>query len=173
VTEALLNDLGTSPRHGLWIEIPALSIALPVSPGDGSDRIPMWKALVYPGTAWPGDAGNSYVYAHAYCGMFGGLLYAGSGDAGYLRFMSSSADQGFPAGSTFCNVGSTTASRRVKRLAMAGRSRPQPRPEWQNLLQRSRSDPSLVPRSDPREKGSRKRTGIIPARRKPSRVSDS
>jgi sortase (surface protein transpeptidase) len=45
----------------------------------------MWKALVYPGTAWPGAAGHSYVYAHAYWGMFGGLLYARSGDAAYLR----------------------------------------------------------------------------------------
>ena len=74
-----------APRHGLWIEIPALSIALPVDRGDGSDRIPMWKALVYPGTAWPGEPGNSYVYAHAYWGMFGGLLYARSGDVAYVH----------------------------------------------------------------------------------------
>jgi LPXTG-site transpeptidase (sortase) family protein len=67
-------------RHGVWIEIPALAVALPVARGDGSDRIPMWQALVYPGTAWPGDAGNSYLYAHGYWGMFGGLLYAKVGD---------------------------------------------------------------------------------------------
>jgi LPXTG-site transpeptidase (sortase) family protein len=75
----------TAPRHGFWIEMPTLSIALPVQQGDGSDRIPMWKALVYPGTAWPGGAGYSYVYAHAYWGMFGGLLYARPGDVAYLH----------------------------------------------------------------------------------------
>ena len=75
----------SAPRRGLWIEIPELSVALPVAPGDGSDQIPMWKALVYPGTAWPGDPGNSYLYAHAYWGMFGGLLYARPGDLAYLH----------------------------------------------------------------------------------------
>ena len=76
---------GATPRGGLWIEMPSLSIALPVHKGDGSDRIPQWAALVYPGTAWPGQPGNSYVYAHGYWEMFGPLLYARPGDAAYLH----------------------------------------------------------------------------------------
>jgi len=68
------------PHTGLWIELPALQISLPLREGDGSDRVPQWQALHYPGTAAPGAAGNSYVYAHGLWGMFGGLLYARSGD---------------------------------------------------------------------------------------------
>jgi sortase (surface protein transpeptidase) len=64
------------PRTGLWIEVPALGIALPIRAGDGSDNIPDWVALHYPGTADPGNAGNSYLYAHGLRGMFGTLLYA-------------------------------------------------------------------------------------------------
>ena len=33
----------------------------------------------------PGDPGNSYLYAHGYWGMFGGLLYARPGDLAYLH----------------------------------------------------------------------------------------
>src|SRR5579884_1029201 len=58
-------------RTGMWIEIPALEIDLPVREGDGSDNIPHCVALHYPGTAEPGDAGNSYLYAHGLWGMFG------------------------------------------------------------------------------------------------------
>ena len=72
-------------RSGLWIEAPALHIALPLVQGDGSDQIPQWVALVYPGTAQPGSPGNSYIYAHGYWEMFGGLLYARVGDAVYLH----------------------------------------------------------------------------------------
>lgn len=67
-------------RHGTWIEVPAVGIDLPVRPGDGSDHIPQWEALVYPGTAWPATPGNSYVYAHGLWGMFGGLLLTSRGD---------------------------------------------------------------------------------------------
>jgi LPXTG-site transpeptidase (sortase) family protein len=68
------------PHTGLWVEIPALQIALPVREGDGSDRVPQWQALHYPGTVAPGMQGNSYLYAHGLWGMFGGLLFARSGD---------------------------------------------------------------------------------------------
>jgi LPXTG-site transpeptidase (sortase) family protein len=68
------------PRVGVWVEIPALKISLPVREGDGGDRLPQWVALHYPGTAAPGAQGNSYVYAHGLWGMFGGLLYARPGD---------------------------------------------------------------------------------------------
>jgi LPXTG-site transpeptidase (sortase) family protein len=74
------------PRTGVWIEMPVLGIALPISKGDGSiNNIPLWKALVYPGTAWPGKAGNSYIYAHAQWGMFANLLYARTGDTAYIH----------------------------------------------------------------------------------------
>ena len=35
----------TGPRTGMWIEIPALKIALPIHEGDGSNNIPDWVAL--------------------------------------------------------------------------------------------------------------------------------
>jgi LPXTG-site transpeptidase (sortase) family protein len=74
------------PRTGVWIEIPVLGIALPVSEGDGSiSNIPLGQALVYPGTAWPGTPGNSYIYAHAQWGMFANLLYARLGDTAYIH----------------------------------------------------------------------------------------
>ena len=70
----------TTVRLGEWVEIPALDIALPVHEGDGSDHIPDWVALHYPGTAEPGEPGNSYLYAHGLWGMFGALLYAKVGE---------------------------------------------------------------------------------------------
>lgn len=74
------------PRTGVWIEMPVLGIALPLSRGDGSvTNVPLWKALVYPGTAWPGRSGNSYIYAHAQWGMFANLLYARLGDTAYIH----------------------------------------------------------------------------------------
>lgn len=73
------------PPSGLWIEVPAVGIDLPLVPGDGSDHIPYWQALWYPGTAVPGTAGNSYVYAHGIWGMFGGLLLAHQGDRVYVH----------------------------------------------------------------------------------------
>jgi LPXTG-site transpeptidase (sortase) family protein len=80
------NAVALAPRTGVWIEMPALGIALPVSKGDGSvNNIPLWKALVYPGTSWPGKPGNSYIYAHAQWGMFANLLYARVGDTGYIH----------------------------------------------------------------------------------------
>ena len=74
------------PRTGVWIEMPVLGIALPVSRGDGSvTNVPLWKALVYPGTSWPGKPGNSYIYAHAQWGMFANLLYSRVGDTAYIH----------------------------------------------------------------------------------------
>ncbi len=75
---------GTLPggqRVGLWIEIPALKIYLPIQEGDTSNsiKIPDWIAFHYPGTANPGDSGNSYLYAHGTWGRFGALLLAKDG----------------------------------------------------------------------------------------------
>lgn len=83
------------PLQGLWIQVPSAGISLPVVPGDGSDRIPYWEALVYPGTAQPGSPGNSYVYAHGIWGMFGGLLFAQPGDRVYLHDYSTGRVQTF------------------------------------------------------------------------------
>jgi LPXTG-site transpeptidase (sortase) family protein len=81
------------PHAGLWVEIPALQIALPVREGDGSDRVPQWQALHYPGTVTPGMQGNSYLYAHGLWGMFGGLLFARSGDEVRLHDYSTGASR--------------------------------------------------------------------------------
>lgn len=83
------------PRRGTWIQVPAVGIDLPLEPGDGSDRIPYWTALVYPGTAWPGRPGNSFVYAHGIWGMFGGLLLTNRGDHVYLHDYTSGRVQSF------------------------------------------------------------------------------
>lgn len=82
-------------RRGTWIQVPAVGIDLPLEPGDGTDRIPDWEALVYPGTAWPGQPGNSYVYAHGLWGMFGGLLLADRGDHVFVRDYTSGRVQDF------------------------------------------------------------------------------
>jgi LPXTG-site transpeptidase (sortase) family protein len=80
------SPVALPPRTGVWIEMPVLGIALPLAKGDGSvNNIPLWKALVYPGTSWPGKPGNSYIYAHAQWGMFANLLYARVGDTGYIH----------------------------------------------------------------------------------------
>jgi LPXTG-site transpeptidase (sortase) family protein len=79
------STMSDAPRTGLWIEVPALSFALPIREGDGSDHIPDWVALHYPGTAAPGNAGNSYLYAHGLRGMFGTLLLAKDGEAVMLH----------------------------------------------------------------------------------------
>jgi hypothetical protein len=38
-----------------------------------------------PGTAWPGQPANRYIYAHRQWGMFASLLYARVGDAAYIH----------------------------------------------------------------------------------------
>jgi LPXTG-site transpeptidase (sortase) family protein len=68
------------PHTGLWIEMPALDIALPIKAGNAPSNIPQWVALTYPGTIAPGSPGNSYIYAHGLWGMFGSLLFARVGD---------------------------------------------------------------------------------------------
>jgi len=70
----------TQPRTGLWIQIPALLVSLPIRDGDGGQNVPQWEALHYPGTPAPGAPGSSYLYAHGLWGMFGDLLYARTGD---------------------------------------------------------------------------------------------
>lgn len=72
-------------RHGTWIDIPGLGVDLPVHDGVLGGPIPYWAALRYPGSSAPGDAGNSYLYAHGLWGMFGGLIWARVGDPVYIH----------------------------------------------------------------------------------------
>lgn len=64
---------------GWRISLPQLNIDLPLIQGDGLN-VPYYKAAHYPTTAWPGDGGRSFIYAHAQYGppiMFGPLLAQG------------------------------------------------------------------------------------------------
>jgi LPXTG-site transpeptidase (sortase) family protein len=65
------------------IRIPRLQIDLRIIEGDGVDA-PMNKAAHYPGSAWPGDGSNTYIYAHAQTGMFLTLWDAKVGDEIFL-----------------------------------------------------------------------------------------
>lgn len=68
-------------RHGTWIEIPDLGIALPIQEGQVNGAIQPWVAEHFPTTVPPGQPGNSYLYAHGLWGMFGGLIWASRGQA--------------------------------------------------------------------------------------------
>lgn len=61
------------------IRIARLGIDLAIIDGDGIDA-PIGKAAHYPGSAWPGDGSNIYVYGHARTGMFITLWKARVGD---------------------------------------------------------------------------------------------
>jgi LPXTG-site transpeptidase (sortase) family protein len=50
------------------IRIARLGINLAIVEGDGVDA-PIGKAAHYPGSAWPGDGSNIYIYGHARTGM--------------------------------------------------------------------------------------------------------
>jgi len=70
---------------GYRIQIPALSIDLPILEGDierdsVQARTPDNSAFHLPGTAIPGTGANSYLYAHARRGMFLSLWNAKIGD---------------------------------------------------------------------------------------------
>lgn len=61
------------------IQAPAVGIDLGLVEGDGVN-VPLNLAAHYPGTAEPGEAGNSVYYAHAQPGMFQGLYQLHLGD---------------------------------------------------------------------------------------------
>jgi LPXTG-site transpeptidase (sortase) family protein len=70
---------------GYRIKIPRLAIDLPIAEGDIErdavrQETPDNFALHLPGSAIPGDRGNSYIYAHARRGMFLTLWSARQGD---------------------------------------------------------------------------------------------
>jgi LPXTG-site transpeptidase (sortase) family protein len=61
------------------IRIARLGINLAIIEGDGIDA-PIGKAAHYPGSAWPGNGSNIYIYGHAREGMFITLWGARVGD---------------------------------------------------------------------------------------------
>jgi LPXTG-site transpeptidase (sortase) family protein len=70
---------------GYRIRMPRLGIDLPIAEGDlyrdtVEQQTPENFAFHFPGTAIPGAAGNSYIYAHARRGMFLSLWNARVGD---------------------------------------------------------------------------------------------
>ncbi len=70
---------------GYRLTIPRLGIDLPIAEGDierdvEAQRTPEHSAFHLPGTSLPGQAGNTYLYAHARPGMFLALWSAHPGD---------------------------------------------------------------------------------------------
>jgi sortase family protein len=70
---------------GYRVGLPRLGIDLPIAEGDVERDVVVQKtpenfAFHFPGTAIPGTAGNSYIYAHARQGMFLALWNARVGD---------------------------------------------------------------------------------------------
>ncbi len=61
------------------IRIARLGIDLAIIEGDGVDA-PIGKVAHYPGSAWPGDGSNVYIYGHARVGMFLPLWQVRVGD---------------------------------------------------------------------------------------------
>jgi LPXTG-site transpeptidase (sortase) family protein len=61
------------------IRVERLGIDLPIVEGDGVS-VPERAAAHYPGTAWPGQGSNTYLYAHAREGQFLELWQVRTGD---------------------------------------------------------------------------------------------
>lgn len=61
------------------LRIPRLGIRAPILEGDGTD-VPLDAVAHHPGTAWPGQGSNTYLYGHARQGLFRDLWQARTGD---------------------------------------------------------------------------------------------
>lgn len=70
------------PAVGL--RIPRLGIEAPILEGDGVD-VPAHAVAHHPGTAWPGEGSNTYLYGHARDGLFGDLWRVRTGDLVEVR----------------------------------------------------------------------------------------
>lgn len=71
--------------EGYRVQVPRLSIDLPIKEGDlvqdiDKQQTPEGAAFHLPGTAIPGGGSNTYLYAHARAGMFLSLWEAKEGD---------------------------------------------------------------------------------------------
>ena len=83
------RDPRTPISLGYRIQIPRLGIDLPIAEGDIVRDIELQKTPVnfafhLPGTAIPGEASNTYLYAHARTGMFLSLWKALPGDEVFI-----------------------------------------------------------------------------------------
>ena len=67
-----------------------MEIDLPVIEGDGIDA-PLHKAAHFPGTAWPDEGSNIYLYGHAQEGMFLRLWDSVVGDEVILTLIDGTA----------------------------------------------------------------------------------
>lgn len=74
---SLAQPIDALPATG--IRLARLGIDLPLVEGDGVS-VPEDAAIHYPGTAWPGEGSNSFVYAHAREGHFLELWQVRRGD---------------------------------------------------------------------------------------------
>ena len=90
-TDASATPVATSGpiAPGYRIQVPRLSIDLPIAEGDVErdivvQRTPENFAFHLPGTAIPGDGSNTYLYAHARRGMFLTLWNARVGDEVFI-----------------------------------------------------------------------------------------
>jgi LPXTG-site transpeptidase (sortase) family protein len=84
-TQAAAARTPPSIPPGYRLQIPRLAIDLPLAEGDLARDIdfqqtPAGSAFHLPGTASPGQNGNTYLYAHARTGMFLALWNAKVGD---------------------------------------------------------------------------------------------
>lgn len=61
------------------ISVPRLGISAPILEGDGVD-VPVDAVAHFPGTAWPGQGSNTYLYGHARTGLFKELWQVRTGD---------------------------------------------------------------------------------------------
>ena len=68
------------PRLGIDLPLQEGDVARDVPNGSNGGATPEGAAFHLPGTAVPGHAGNSYLYAHARIGMFLNLWQARLGD---------------------------------------------------------------------------------------------
>jgi LPXTG-site transpeptidase (sortase) family protein len=89
-TPAPTETVGGPIASGYRITIPRLGIDLPIAEGDVIRDIEEQHTLEgyafhLPGTATPGQNGNTYLYAHARTGMFLSLWNARAGDEVFVR----------------------------------------------------------------------------------------
>jgi LPXTG-site transpeptidase (sortase) family protein len=68
-----------APLPATGVRMERLGIDLPIVEGDGYS-VPDGAAAHYPGTAWPGEGSNMYLYAHARAGHFLELWKVRTGD---------------------------------------------------------------------------------------------
>jgi LPXTG-site transpeptidase (sortase) family protein len=68
----------------LDVRIPRLGVDAPIVEGDGTD-VPADAVAHHPGTAWPGEGSNSYLYGHARDGLFRELWQVRTGDLVEVR----------------------------------------------------------------------------------------